>query len=68
MIGITTEAANIFLSQLESMTDIPDSSVGGFALMQEGKAVGETSKTEPLVVGDEDEFPRQIKETFRDVL
>lgn len=50
------------------MLDVPKRQVGGAALVQEGRAVGQAGDAESVVVRDEDEVLGQVEETLGGVL
>lgn len=61
LVGVSTKVRDVLVDPLESMLHIPETGVARTALVQQGRAVGETSDAKPVVVGDEDEITAQIE-------
>lgn len=65
LVGVSAKVRDVLVDPLESMLHIPETGVARTALVQQGRAVGETGDAEPIVVGDEDEIAAQVELKYR---
>lgn len=61
LVGVSTEVGDILVDPLESVLHIPETGVARTALVQQGRAVGETRNTQSVVVRDEYEITAQVE-------
>lgn len=57
-VSVATKSADVLLGPCESLLNIPYSSVRDTALMQQSRAIGDSSHSQSVVVRDEDEVGR----------
>lgn len=67
-VRVAAKGANVLVDPLECVLHIPEADVGDAALVEEGRAVGETGEAETVVVRNKDEVGGQIEETLGGVL